>query len=202
MRFRCPWSPTIPTLVCISTWGTCEKVYLFCIICSSSRLSHTFGFHLCSVPLVLLSSKRKCIPELGIGELGWPTKAIFEMCGTGQLSPLLKQQTTSACQRPDLCVCVSRRLHFSIRQEPPTPPNAQSDLNIILLLNNEMFSIVILSREKDVPDCPPELRWDASDDFEVSLELAADLHWDLRLYSVCCQNLLCSLKKTSLSWFP
>lgn len=122
MRFRCPWSPTIPTLVCISTWGTCEKVYLFCIICSSSRLSHTFGFHLCSVPLVLLSSKRICIPELGIGELGWPTKAIFEMCGTGQLSPLLKQQTTSACQRPDLCVCVSRRLHFSIRQEPPTPP--------------------------------------------------------------------------------
>lgn len=31
-------------------------------------------------------------------------KAIFEMCGIGQLAPLLKQQTTSVCQHPDLCM--------------------------------------------------------------------------------------------------
>lgn len=41
------------------------------------------------------------------------------MRGSGQLSPLLKQQTTSACQHPDLCV--SGMLHPSItRKDPPT----------------------------------------------------------------------------------
>ena len=96
------------------------------------------------------------------------TEAIVEMCGSGQLSPLLKQQTTSARQHPDLCVF--RMLPPSItRQDPPTAFHAQSDLNIILLLNNEMFSIAVLSREKSVRDCPPELRWEASGDFEVSL---------------------------------
>lgn len=50
----------------------------------------------------------------------WLTvEAILEMCSSGQLSPLLKQQTTSARQHPDLCV--SGMLRPSItRQDPPT----------------------------------------------------------------------------------
>lgn len=37
---------------------------------------------------------------------GSTTEAVFELCGTGQLSPLFKQQTTSVCQHPDPCVCL------------------------------------------------------------------------------------------------
>lgn len=88
----------------------------FCIMYSGSWLSCTFSFHLCSVLLV----QAKIYAWVWNRRASLTAKVILEICGSGQLSPLLKQQTASACQHLNLwlvcvCVCLCVRSSHSFR---------------------------------------------------------------------------------------
>lgn len=83
----------------------------FCIICSGFWLCCTFGLHLCSV----LLDQAKIYAWVWNWGASLTAEVILEICGVEQLSPLSKQQTTSACQHLNLwllcvgvnvCMCV------------------------------------------------------------------------------------------------
>lgn len=98
-------------------------------------------------------------------------------------------------------LCVSKRRHFTSRQEPPTRSMHSPTWILYFCLTKTRFVF---------PRAHPPERWTrterwrqaASNEIRVQTDLPANLPWDFKRCSVPCHNLLRSLNKTGLSWFP
>lgn len=183
---------------CISTWSTSWKVYLFCInMFKSSAFPHIWHPLVLISTLVILSCVRNAFPSRGVecevfhrGHFGdawlWTIITIFET--TNNLSASWP-------------LCVSKRQHFTIRQEPPTRSMLSPTWTLYFCWTKISFVLPVL--------IPPQ-RWTRTErwrqaawnEFRVQTDLPANLPWDSRRCSVPCHNLLRSLEKTGLSWFP
>lgn len=115
----------------------------FCIICSGFWLCCTFGLHLRSV----LLDQAKIYAWVLNWRASLTAEVILEICGVGQLSPLLKQQTTSACQHLNLwllcvgvnvCMCVRSSYSFRLLRH----------LNVTFFFLSKTWSFFQLSSQR------------------------------------------------------